>query len=248
MTTDNDARPRVIAVVLGRAGSKGLPGKNALLIGGRPMICHTIDDALAATTVDRVVVSTDGDAIAGAASTMGVEVIRRPSSLAGDTASVSAAARHAVTTAGGEYETVVVLYANVPVRPDDLIDRAVRRLHETGADSVQSYSRVGKHHPDWMVDLDTDGRVRLEHPAPPDRRQDLRPLLLPDGGVIAVTRSSLLESDPTKPHAFFGTDRRGIAVDAGCVVDIDDAFDMAVAETRLRETACRAPGIAGLPA
>jgi len=238
----------VIAVILGRAGSKGLPGKNALALAGRPMICHTIDDALAATTVDRVVVSTDGDAIADAAASMGVEVIRRPAALAGDTASVSGAARHAVTTAGGDHDVVVVLYANVPVRPDDLIDRAVRRLRETGADSVQSYSKVGKHHPDWMVDLDPDGRVRPEHPAPPDRRQNLRPLLLPDGGVIAVTRSSLLDSDPARPHAFFGTDRRGIAVDAGCVVDVDDAFDMAVAEARLRETTCGAPGAHGVPA
>ena len=91
-----DAAP-VLAVVIGRAGSRGLPGKNALLLAGRPLICHTIDDARAATTVDRVVVSTDGDAIAAAAESMDVPVVPRPPDLATDTAPVAAAVRHAVS-------------------------------------------------------------------------------------------------------------------------------------------------------
>jgi CMP-N-acetylneuraminic acid synthetase len=63
-----------LAVVIGRAGSKGLPGKNARALAGRPLVCHTIGAALAAATVDRVVVSTDCADIATATASMSVPV------------------------------------------------------------------------------------------------------------------------------------------------------------------------------
>ncbi len=223
---------RVLAVVIGRAGSKGLPGKNARMLAGKPMICHTIHDALNASTVDRVVVSTDGDAIALVAEQLNVEVVRRPAELATDTATVDSAVRHAVQTSGLDESLIVILYANVPVRPDDLIDQAVRSLAQTGADSVQSYSDVGKHHPFWMVTLDGRNCVRPHIANTVYRRQDLPKLFLPDGGVIAVTRSSLFNVIEGQPHAFLGTDRRGV-VSNGPVVDIDDAMDMALAEAIL---------------
>jgi len=199
------------------------------------MICYTIDDARAASTVDRVVVSTDGDAIAAAAESMAVPVVRRPPDLATDTAPVAAAVRHAVTEydAAGAAGVIVILYANVPVRPPGLIDRAVGLLLETGADSVQSYCDVGKHHPDWMVELDGDKCVTPFHDNPVDRRQDLPNLLIPDGGVIAVTRASLLSaaSDPAHdPHAFLGADRRGIETAPGEVIDVDTPHDLVIAE------------------
>ena len=72
-----------VAIVIGRAGSRGLPGKNARMLAGRPMIGHTIEDAQSAGMIDRVVVSTDGDAIAAAGEAMSVTVVRRPPALAG---------------------------------------------------------------------------------------------------------------------------------------------------------------------
>ena len=198
------------------------------------MICHTIEDALSAPTIDRVVVSTDGDAIAYAAQDMGVEVIRRPAALATDNATVDGAVRHAVEAIDSHDPIVVILYANVPVRPDDLIDRAVRELIASGADSVQSYGEVGKNHPYWMVTLDGDQRVRQHVPNTIYRRQDLPPLYLPDGGVIAVTRKSLFNVVEGQPHAFLGADRRGIVSPAGSVIDVDTPADFEVAAASLR--------------
>ena len=227
------ASGRVLAVILGRAGSRGLPGKNARLLAGRPVVSYTIDHALAAECVDRVIVSTDGEAIALAARDMGVEVITRPMELANDTATVDDAARHAVTASGDAAEVIVILYANVPVRPEGLIDRAVSLLRDTGADSVQSYADVGKYHPYWMVRLDEAGRVSPHVENTIYRRQDLPPLFIPDGGVIAVTRGSLMQKVVGQPHAFLGADRRGIQHAAGAVVDIDSVQDFAVAESML---------------
>lgn len=225
-----------LAVIIGRAGSKGLPGKNARSIAGRPMVFHTIQDAMQSASVGRIIVSTDGDAIAAAAESMAVEVIRRPASLASDTATVDSAVRHAVQSGSAMESIVVILYANVPVRPDDLIDRAVATLIETGADSVQSYSDVGKNHPHWMVQLDDERRVTPNVRNTIYRRQDLTKLFMPNGGVIAVRRDTLFTVIEGQPHAFLGNDRRGIISPEGSVVDVDNQTDYLVAEARLLAT------------
>ena len=199
------------------------------------MICHTIQHALAATSVDRVVVSTDGDAIAEAARSMGVEVVMRPAQLADDRATVDSAVRHAVDACKSDAQIVVILYANVPVRPDGLIDRAVATLRETRADSVQSYERPGKYHPYWMVTLGDHGEVMQWQPNSIYRRQDLPSCHMPDGGVIAVKRESLFAVVEGEPHAFLGRDRRGIENPYGSVVDVDTMLDFTVAEEVLLE-------------
>lgn len=226
-------RDPVLAVVIGRAGSRGLPGKNALPVAGRPMVAWSVAHALGCPEIDRVVVSTDGAEIAGAARTAGAEIIMRPPELATDTSSVIDAVRHAVDAAGAPRPgIVVILYANVPVRPDGLAGRAVRTLAASDADSVQSYADVGKHHPAWMVRLTgEDGRVEPLQPDAPDRRQELPALHLPDGGVIAV-RARLLDAGP-HPHAFLGSRRLGIVTPPGSVVDVDDAGDLARARALL---------------
>jgi N-acylneuraminate cytidylyltransferase len=200
-----------------------------LLADAQPVVTYSIRAAKAASTVDHVIVSTDGAAIREAALAEGVAVTHRPPELASDSATVDAAARHAVVEGADAADIIVLLYANVPVRPDDLIDRAVTTLRETGADSVQSYSDVGKYHPYWMVTLDRAGRVIPNVPNTVYRRQDLPKLLIPDGGVIAVTRQSLFTVVEGQPHAFLGADRRGLITDVGSVIDIDTFTDALVA-------------------
>ena len=149
-------------------------------------------------------------------------------------ATVADTVRHAVQASGQTSQIIVILYANVPVRPDDLIDRAVHTLINSGADSVQSYSDVGKHHPWWMVQLDSEGRVQVESTKPIDRRQDLPPRFLPDGGVSRCYQTQ--PNDPKRydhPHAFLGNDRRGIISPPSSVLDVDNEIDLAVAEALL---------------
>jgi N-acylneuraminate cytidylyltransferase len=236
-TTAAPGNERVLAVVIGRAGSKGLPRKNALPVAGVPMIAHSVRFALASRSVERVIVSTDGAEIAEIARAEGADVFLRPDAVSNDTATVDSAVRHAVEASGSRAETIVILYGNVPVRPADLADRAVARLDETGADSVQSYYRVGKTHPFWMSRLDESGRVSQFIENRIYRRQELPPLFMPDGGVIAVRRASLFDVREGEPHAFFGRDRRGIETREGDVVDVDTALDLAVAEAILKSRA-----------
>lgn len=237
------------AIILGRAGSKGVPGKNVAPIAGKPCGVWTIDIAKSSSSVSRVVVSTDDASLASLARDRGATVIERPAELASDTARIDDAARHAVQTlerSGTHFDAsspIVILYANVPVRPRDLIDRAVALLTSSGCDSVQSYQPVGKHHPWWTARLDGGGRVGpwegdvLNHGV--FRRQDLPPAFIPDGGIIALTKRALFCEIPgvaTGPHAFFGHDRRGVINPEGSVVDIDAPTDLLVADAILRGT------------
>ncbi|MEM1445564.1 MAG: acylneuraminate cytidylyltransferase family protein [Planctomycetota bacterium] len=227
-----------LAIILARSGSQGLPRKNALPCAGRSVIDWTFDHALNTQRVDRVVLSTDGDELKQLAAFRGVETIHRPHILANATATVDAAARHAVQTVDpdGRFDSIAILYGNVPVRPADLTDRAIEKLHNSGCDSVQSVCPVGKHHPYWMKELaGDDADLMVQHvPNRVYRRQDLPALYELDGGVIAVTRESLFVSNPDEPHAFLGVDRRAIATQPGEVVDIDEPFDLDVAEAILK--------------
>lgn len=241
------ARGPAAVIVLGRAGSKGVPGKNTAPVAGRPCAAWTIEHAQRAACVGAVAVSSDSEALLDLAVSMGAEAIRRPAELASDHATVDAAARHAasVLLESGRIASeapIVILYANVPVRPRDLTDQAVGMLMATGCDSVQSYAPVGKHHPWWTARLDAatgtvgpwEGEV-LNHGV--FRRQDLPPAFIPDGGIIALTRRALMLEIPGAapgPHAFFGVDRRGVTNPEGAVIDIDAPTDLLVADAVLR--------------
>ncbi len=224
-----------LAIILARAGSQGLPGKNARPCAGRPVISWTIGHAHRSEAISRVVVSTDGPELKAIAVSQGVEVAHRPHTLADDTATVDAAARQAVLAVDPDevFDNIVILYGNVPVRPADLTDRAVSKLCDTGCDSVQSVCPVGKHHPYWMKELGAGATMMQHVPNQVYRRQDLPSLYELDGGIIAVTRESLFTTTPDAPHAFLGIDRRAVVTKPGEVVDIDEELDLIVAEAIL---------------
>ena len=232
---------RNLTVILARAGSKGLKNKNAMPVAGRPMLAWAIDHALGSKHAGRIVVSTDGEELMQIAKQAGVQAVRRPPALADDTATVDSAARQAVTEiekeTGHPFDSVVILYGNIPVRPTNLTDRAVEKLHETDCDSVQSVYPVQKVHPYWMKKLggDTNDELLMYEPNEVYRRQDLPPVYMLNGGVIAVSRKSLFTVDPAQPHAFLGTDRRAIVNEPDEVIDVDSRLDLLVAEAVLLE-------------
>ncbi|WP_432798279.1 cytidylyltransferase domain-containing protein [Poriferisphaera sp. WC338] len=227
---------KVLGIILARAGSVGLPQKNELDLCGKPMLRWTIDHALGAGCLDEVVLSTDGERLAAIGEDAGVKVMMRPSELATGTATVDAAARDVVEKmeADGErFDAVVILYGNVPVRPVDLTDRAVKKLWESGGDSVQSVSPVEKMHPYWMKTVGDEDELLMYEDNHVYRRQDLPPVYILDGGMIAVTRASLFDVVEGEPHAFLGKDRRAVVTGVGEVVDVDSMIDMKVAEAVL---------------
>lgn len=229
----------VLGVILARAGSKGLPGKCMRDLLGRPVIQYTIDHAADSRLLTSVLLSTDSEPAKELARKVGIEVVDRPPSLATDTATVDAAARHAVECWEAQHDkhvdVVVLLYGNIPVRAEGLIDRAIVHLGKTNADSVRSVAPVTKHHPDWLHRLDGD-RMSQFRPNSIYRRQDLDPLYYHDGAVAAVTRKALFQAleTPDDHQAFLGTDRRALVQRGDEAVDVDEPADLFVAEAVLR--------------
>jgi N-acylneuraminate cytidylyltransferase len=231
---------RILAVILARAGSKGLPNKCLVPVLGKPMIAYTFEHARAAGTLDGVVLTTDSPQAAALARQYEIDVVDRPADLAADTARVDESVRHAVLQyearhAGFRADAVVILYGNIPVRADGCIDRAAGHLVRSGGDSVRTVAPVGKMHPDWMHKLDGDKLVQYR-PNSIHRRQDLEPVYYHDGAVIVVTRDALFDPSTAgpDPHAFFGEDRRAIVQGPHDAVDVDEPLDVLLAEAVLR--------------
>jgi CMP-N-acetylneuraminic acid synthetase len=233
----------VLGVILARAGSNGLKDKHLLPLLGKPVISYTFEHVRASKRLSRVVVSSDSPDVLRLAGAAGFETIVRPSGLATADASVQEVMLHALDQVearpGFRADALVVLYGNVPVRPAGAIDRAIAVLQNTGCDSVRSFSPVGKWHPVWMARLEQDRVVPLQAGSI-HRRQDLPELFLHDGAVVAVSRDAMLRghANPTDPHAFFGDDRRGFAVEMGQSVEIDHLRDLYWAEAVLRGQSC----------
>ncbi|MDO8629743.1 MAG: N-acetylneuraminate synthase family protein, partial [Phycisphaerales bacterium] len=145
-------------------------------------------------------------------------------------------------------DAVVLLYGNIPVRAEGLIDRAIEHLQRTGADSVRSVAPVTKQHPDWVHHLDGDRMAQFRANSI-YRRQDLEPLYYHDGAVAVVTRAALFEAltTPEDHQSFLGRDRRAIVCHPEDAVDIDGPVDLCLAEAILRSRArtriadCRLP-------
>ncbi|MBQ9511715.1 MAG: NTP transferase domain-containing protein, partial [Lachnospiraceae bacterium] len=95
----------ILAMIPARGGSKGIKDKNITPLAGKPLITYTIEAALQSRYIDRVVVSTDSEAIAAVARAAGADVpFLRPAELASDTAKSIDAVLHCIEFVG-DYTT-----------------------------------------------------------------------------------------------------------------------------------------------
>lgn len=224
----------VLAVIVARGGSKGIPRKNAALLGGVPLLAYTVRDARAARKVNRVVMSTEDPDLARLGMGLGAEVpFLRPATLATDEAPADAVLRHALewlrTNEGTSPEIVVLLQPTSPFRRASSIDAAITLLLETRADSVVGVCRAD-HPVEWLRRVDADGRISLflsEQPQPA-RRQDAQTLYRVNGAIY------VLRADHIFAGAMYGDDMRALVMDERSSIDIDRPFDLAVAEGLLR--------------
>ena len=173
-----------LAVIPARGGSKGIPGKNLQTVGGIPLVVRSVQAALASQRVHRVVVSTDDAAIAAAVDVQGAEVIHRPDSIAGDTASSESALLHALELLeqqGPLPPQLVFLQCTSPFTHAAQIDRVLEALAAPGINSA--FAVAPWHGFLWRQ----DGRgINHDPTRPRQRRQDLEPVYLETGAIYAM--------------------------------------------------------------
>ncbi len=146
-----------IAIIPARGGSKRLPGKNLMMIAGKPLIGWTIEAAIESDIFSRVVVTTDSWEIAVVAAQFGAEVpFMRPEELALDETPSGEVLIHAVNelTTGKEtpWTHIACLQPTSPLRTALNIREAAQQLEEKQADAVISVCR-SEHSPLWSNTL-----------------------------------------------------------------------------------------------
>ncbi len=133
---------KVLGLILARGGSKSIPKKNIKLLGGKPLIAHTIEKAKTSRYIDRLILSTDDEAIAKVGREYGAETpFVRPKELAEDATTDYPVFVHAVTWLeeheGWKPDFIVHLRPTHPFRNAAHIDLGIEMLAAgPDADSV----------------------------------------------------------------------------------------------------------------
>ena len=226
---------RVVAIIPARGGSKVIPRKNVVLLAGKPLIAYTIETALQAPSLERVIVSTDDEEIAAIARKHGAEVpFLRPKELAADDTPDLPVFRHAIQwlreNEGYDPGIVLNLRPTAPLRSVADIEAVIRKLLETGCDAVRTVCRV-EHHPYRMVTLENDRAFKLMDDVAPKfsyQRQMLPPVYRWNGAVDAMRSEIILQRDN-----MYGNDVRVVVMPKERSIDIDDEFDLKIAECLL---------------
>ncbi|MFG2251837.1 cytidylyltransferase domain-containing protein [Streptomyces mirabilis] len=218
---------RVLAVIPARGGSKGVPAKNLLPVGGVPLVARAVRECRATRLVTDVVVSTDDQAIAAAAREAGAEVVLRPAAIAGDTATSEAAVLHALDAHealhGSAVDVVLLVQCTSPFITREDIDGVAGAVVENGADTALTVANF--HGFIWRdaADESTEGGNGVNHDKSfRPRRQDRPQDLLETGAAYAMDAAGLREHQ----HRFFGRTEL-VRTDPARVLEIDDPHDLA---------------------
>lgn len=215
----------VVAIIPARGGSKGIPGKNLRRVGGVPLVVRSVRAALAASGIDRVIVTTDDQQTAEAARAAGADIVERPAGLAGDGASSESALLHALDQLPEQPEIVVLLQPTSPfIDPADL-DGAVAGVRAGGWDvlfsAVPTHAFLWRNGPDGASGVNHDASVR---PMRQEREPHYR-----ETGAFYVLRA---EGFRTAGYRFFGrtapflVDERGsIEIDTPGELEAADALE-----------------------
>jgi CMP-N,N'-diacetyllegionaminic acid synthase len=225
---------QVLFLLVGRGGSKGLPGKNLCEIGGLSLIGYKAKAALQSRHCSRLIVSSDSAEIRDEAMRHGAEMLfERPAELATDTASSNDVILHAMdwieTHEKRRYDAIMLLEPSSPFARPEHFDQAVELFVARKASLV-----VGMRETEvasvFVGTLGNDGSIAaivekmLKTPA--QRRQDQPPEVTMNGALYligweAMRRHRKVYADPTASY--------GILMDRLHSIEIESAADLAYA-------------------
>jgi CMP-N-acetylneuraminic acid synthetase len=225
---------QVLFLLVGRGGSKGLPGKNLREIGGLSLIGHKAVAALQSRYCTRLIVSSDSAEIRDEAIRHGAEMLfERPAELATDTASSNDVILHAMdwieAYEGRRYDAIMLLEPSSPFARPEHFDEAVELFVARKASLV-----VGMRETEvasiFVGTLGSDGSIggivekMLRTPA--QRRQDQPPEVTMNGALYligweAMRKHRKVYADPGASY--------GILMDRLHSIEIESAADLAYA-------------------
>ena len=226
-----------IATICARGGSKGLPGKNIRHLGGLPLIAWSIREARRSAYLDRVIVSSDDEAILAVARAHGAETpFVRPAELARDDTPGVDPVLHAVKAvqeAGdAPYDYVVLLQPTSPLRTVADVDGAIALCLDNAWPCVISVLQPEKS-PFFMFTQDDQGRLSpvIAQESYHTRRQTLPRVVAPNGAVYVADCAWLAAT-----RSYLTPETRGFEMPRSRSWDIDEALDFDICELLLKKS------------
>ncbi len=225
---------RLIAIIPARGGSKGIPGQNLEEIGGQPLVALSVRAALGSGRCERVVVTTDSEAIAAAARAAGAEVVVRPPDLSGDEASSESALIHALDTLNErgvpDPDAILFLQCSSPLTSAEDLAGMIEHWEREGADVSLAVTEhrafIWRPGADGsLVGINHDLEVRL-------RRQEL-PVEYREIGAAYLMRTAGFRA---RGHRFFGKVVPWVLPPERSS-DINERFDLELTRAQYRRSA-----------
>lgn len=222
---------RVLAIIPARGGSKGVPGKNIKLLGGKPLLQYTVERANESHLLTRIVLSSEDASIIATAQDLGLEVpFIRPATLASDQAKSIAVVQHAVAyfeEQGVFFDAVCLLQPTSPFREKGFIDAAIEKFIQTGVDTLLSVLPVPhEYNPHWVFEENEIGNLFIATGEQEiiSRRQELPKAFYRDGALY-ITKMKYI-----KEGTFYGSNMGYIESNPDLHVNIDTLSDWEKAE------------------
>lgn len=225
-----------VAIITARAGSKSIKDKNVFPVAGRPMVAYPIEAAQDAKLIERIYISTDGEAIAGVGESMGCEIIRRPEELGGDHVNHGDVIKHAVEYVNARVsglENVVLLLGNTVMIDGEALDHCLQILDDRrDLDSVMTVWEAADDHPLRALSI-VDGLIEPygdKNRQVSTERQTYQKAYYYDQGVWAFRKDCVQRREGPNPWWWMGA--RSFPVVRTWVTgrDVHTPFDMAISE------------------
>jgi CMP-N-acetylneuraminic acid synthetase len=220
--------PKVLAIVPARGGSRGLPRKNLLPVGGIPLVARAILAARDCPHVGGCVLTTDDPEIRAIGIAYGADIIDRPADLSGDSTSSLAVVRHVLeflATAGRLPEYFVLLQPTSPLRTAAHLTACIEAFFNSDAQGAISVTEA-KESP-FKSFIEKNGSLQplfdVEKLHAP--RQTLPAVFTQNGAIYLTSSVAFLRS-----NSFFIPPAMPFVMDAQASIDIDTALDLRIAE------------------
>lgn len=223
-----------LVIIPARGGSKGIPHKNIKLLGGKPLICHAIDNARSVASDADICVSTDDPEIIKVVENYGLKVpFVRPAELAADNSGTYEVLLHALgfyERQGRTYDTIILLQPTSPFRRDEDISEALKQ-YSTDIDMVVSVTEARANPYYNCFEADSNGFL---HVSKGDgkyiRRQDAPKAWEYNGAIYIINPQSLKRESLGKFKR-----RRMYEMDELHSLDLDTPLDWRIAELLIAE-------------
>lgn len=150
-------KKNILAIIPARSGSQRLKNKNILKFDDKPLIAHTILEALKVKELDEIIVSTDSKQISKISKKYGANVpFLRPKYLSKSTTSSFSVVLHAINyfkKKNIEFRSVVLLQPTSPLRKANHIRNAYQLYKNKKANSIISVCE-NDHPLEWINHID----------------------------------------------------------------------------------------------